>query len=593
MNFQRLFDILPYQQAKYPQKAALAGREQGTWKTYSTAECLQLLDQLSLGLLNFGLKKGDKAAILAHCGSPRWNLIDMALQQVGAVVVPIHATTLEKDIANIFDEAEVKLCFASNQEMLDKVRRLDRSHVAIFTFEKIPGERHWEELLAQTTEASLQALENLKNSIVRTDLATIIYTSGTTGQPKGVMLSHRNIVSNIKAIMTLVPVNYHKKALSFLPLSHILERMVTYLYMAAGTSVWYGEGVDDIYKDMQEVRPHFFTAVPRILERLYDKMLEARNSKGTLGKKLLDMAIAWGKDYDPLEKLSPVYWLRHLLLDWLVYRQWRRALGGQVEGVVVGAAALQPQLAKLFCAAGIPVREGYGLTESSPVVAFNHFEPGLYRFGTVGIPIPGVEVKIEAENGSEGEILVKGPNVMAGYYKQPEETIAVMADGGWLRTGDVGKFVQRRFLQITDRKRDIFKTSSGKFVAPQRVENALKASPYIQQALALGYNQPYVAALIVPEFAALERWCREHGIHWTGPQFMALNPKVIKFFETVLEEINQSLEPHEQVRKFTLLHEEWTVAGGELTFTLKLARNVLKEKFRKEVEGMYQLKPNS
>jgi long-chain acyl-CoA synthetase len=589
MNFQRLFDILPYQQAKYPQKAALSGREQGAWKSYSTAECLHIMARLSLGLLEFGVQKGDKVALLAHCGSPIWNLTDMALQQVGAVVVPIHSTTLEKDIAYILEEAAVTLCFASNQEMLDKLNRLNRPGLDVFTFEKIPGQRHWETLLAQSTEDGLQALETLKNSILRTDLATIIYTSGTTGQPKGVMLSHRNIVSNIKAIMTLVPVNYHKKALSFLPLSHILERMVTYLYMAAGTSVWYGDSPDDMHKDLQEVKPHFFTAVPRILERLHDKLLEARNSKGALGKKLLDTALAWGKNYDPLEKLSPLFWLRHLLLDWLVFRQWRRALGGQVEGIVVGAAALQPQLARLFCAAGIPVREGYGLTESSPVVAFNHFEPGLYRLGTVGIPIPGVAVKIEAENGSdEGEILVKGPNVMAGYYKQPEETSAVMADGGWLRTGDVGKFAHRRFLQITDRKRDIFKTSSGKFVAPQRVENALKASPYIQQAAALGYNQPYVAALVVPEFAALQHWCSEHNIHWTGPQFMALNPKVLKFFESVMDEINQTLEPHEQVRKFTLLHEEWSVAGGELTFTQKLARNVLKEKFKKEVEEMFR-----
>ncbi|MCB0520664.1 MAG: long-chain fatty acid--CoA ligase [Lewinellaceae bacterium] len=590
MNFQRLFDILPYQLAKYPQKVALAGRQHGTWKTYSTEECLHTLRQLSTGLLRLGVNKDDKASILAHCGSPLWNLFDMALQQIGAVVVPIHATTLEKDLAYIFQDAGVKLCLVSNQEMLAKVKALNNSSLSVFSFEKIPGGRHWEELLATPTPTELELLEALKKSIARTDLATIIYTSGTTGQPKGVMLTHRNIVSNIKAILTLVPVNYHKNALSFLPLSHILERMVTYLYMAAGTSVWYGESIDTIYKDMQEVRPHFFTAVPRILERMHDRALETRKSRGALGRRLFDAAIAWGKDYDPLEKLSPLYWIRHQLFDWLVYRQWRKVLGGNVEGVVVGAAALQPRLAKLFCAAGIPVREGYGLTESSPVVAFNHFEPGLYRFGTVGIPVPGVEVKIEVENGSEeGEILVKGPNVTNGYYNQPGETAAVLTPDGWLHTGDVGKFVHRRFLQITDRKRDIFKTSSGKFVAPQRVENALIASPYIQQAMAVGYNQPFVAALIVPEFAALERWCRENNIHWTGPQFMALNPKVLKFMEGILEDINQSLEPHEQVRKFTLLHGEWTAAGGELTFTLKLARNVLKEKFRKEIEAMYKV----
>ena len=403
------------------------------------------------------------------------------------------------------------------------------------------------------------------------------------------MLTHRNIVSNIKSILTLVPVNYRMDALSFLPLSHIFERMVTYLYMAAGTTVWYSDSVEAILADLQEVRPHFFTAVPRILEKMHDHALEERQRRGTLGRKVFDLAIAWGKNYDPLEKLSPVYWLRHQLFNLLVYRRWRQAVGGRVQGIVCGAAALQVPLAKLLCAAGIPVREGYGLTETSPVVAFNHFEPGLYRHGTVGIPIPGMEVKIDRpDEQGEGEILVKGPNVMTGYLNQPAETAAVFTEDGWLRTGDSGHFERRRFLKITGRKRDFFKTSSGKFVAPQRVESHLLESLYIRQVMVTGINQPCVSALIVPDFPALERWCEENGVHWTAPQFMALNPRVLKFMETVIGELNESLEPHERVKKFTLLHEEWTPQRGELTLTMKLARQVIGEKFSKEIEEMYK-----
>ena len=589
MDFLRLFDILFYQQAKYPQKNALAGKENGVWKTYSTAECLDIINRLSASLIRLGLQPGERCAIIAHCGSPSWNLLDFALQQAGIVVVPIHATALCDDIAYILGDAAVRCGFASNQPLLEKLNEASGGKLPVYTFEKIDGARHWIELLTTPTEAELAKIEQRKNAIPENSLASILYTSGTTGTPKGVMLTHQNIVSNIKAIMTLVPIDYRKEALSFLPLSHIFERMVTYLYMAAGASVWYSQTVEEIFEDLQKVRPHVFTAVPRVLEKMHDRMLKEKQEKGALGRKLFSMALSCGKNYDPLEKLSPVFWLRHQLLDWLVYRRWRQALGGRVEGIVVGAAALQPQLARLFCAAGIRVREGYGLTETSPVVAFNHFEPGLFRFGTVGIPVPGVEVKIDQpdENG-EGEILVKGPNVTPGYLNLPDETVAVITKDGWLRTGDSGRFEHRRFLKITGRKRDFFKTTGGKFVAPQRVENHLEQSPCIRQCMVTGINRPYVSALIVPDFIALEQWCAENHVHWTAPQFMALNPRVIKFMESVVASLNQSLEPHEQVRKFTLLHEEWSMAGGELSLTMKKLRNVLTEKFSKEIEEMYK-----
>lgn len=589
MNFQRLFDILPYQQAKYPKKVALAGKENGVWKTYSTAECLDTVNRLSAGLLRLGLLPGDRCAIIAHCGSPVWNLLDFALQQVGVIVVPIHATALAADISHILSDAAVRFGFASNGTLFEKLKKASSGALPVFTFEKTEETRYWEELLAEPSKQEIAELERRKNAIDKNDLAIIHYTSGSTGTPKGVMLSHRNVVSNIKAIMTLVPIDYRKEALSFLPLSHIFEHMVTYFYMAAGTTVWYSQNLEDILADFRTVRPHFFTAVPRILEKMHDKALEERNKAGALGRKIFDLAFKWGKNYDPFENLSPVFWLRHRLFDLLIYRRLRKMLGGRVEGIVVGSAALQTQLARLFCAAGLRVREGYGLTETSPVVAFNHFEPGLFRFGTVGIPVPGVEVKIDQpdENG-EGEILVKGPNVTLGYLNLPEETQAVLTPDGWLRTGDSGRFEHRHFLKITGRIRDFFKTTSGKFVVPQRVENLMEQSPYIRQCMVTGVNRPYVSALIVPNFTMLEQWCAENKVHWTAPQYMALNPRVLKFMENEVQSLNQSIEPHERVHQFTLLHEEWSLQGGELSLTMKKLRTVLTMKFSKEIEAMYK-----
>ncbi len=588
MDFKRLFDILPYQQAKYPQKIALAYRRKGKWTYYSTEKCLEHVQMLSAGMLRAGFQRGDKAGIIAHCGSPIWNLVDLALQQIGVIVVPIHHSASETDISFIIQDAGLKYCFASNEELAEKIAAVSDKKLKLFVFSKSKHGQHTKELLAKPTIEGSVDIKKIKDSIVPTDIATIIYTSGTTGSPKGVMLSHQNIVSNIKSVMTIVPIDHDKKALSYLPLSHILERSTTFNYMAAGTSLYYSEGLDQLFTDAQEVRPNFLSAVPRVLEKIYALSLETRSGKGWLGKKIFDWAISLGENFDPLERLSPMYWLQHKFLDLLVYRKLRQAFGGKVEGMVVGAAALQPKLARLYCAAGIPVREGYGLTESSPVVSLNHFEPGLYRFGTVGIPLPGVDVKINQPNeNGEGEIWVKGPNVMVGYYNAPEATAEVLDKNGWLHTGDIGRFVHRRFLKITDRKRDIFKTSSGKFVAPQKVENHLKNSPFISQVMVMGLNRPHAAALIVPDFIALENWCTENNVHWTAPQFMVHNTMVLKFMQTEMDSLNEPLEPHERIRKYTLMHEEWTVEKGGLTFTLKLNRRVLKERFEKEIKKMF------
>ncbi len=592
MDFQRLFEILPYQKAKYPQKIALASKPGFRWKTYSTLDCLEIINKLSAGLLDLGLKKGEKVGILAHIGSPAWNFTDFALQQIGVVVVPIHATSNQSVLEFILNDAEIKYCFAATHKLYEKASLAKGNALGlkkIITFEKLPDVPHWEELLTLPTAEHFAALQTFKAAIHEDDLATIIYTSGTTGNPKGVMLSHKNIISNIKAIISLVPVNCNKRTISILPISHIFERMVTYVYMAAGASLYYVENPESLFENMREIRPHFFTAVPRLLEKIYDNILEEGNKKNAFRRKILHWTLAVGERFDGRRKLGFGYWLKLALANFLVYRHWRKAIGNRVEGIFVGAAALQPKLGRLFSAACIAVREGYGLTETAPAVAFNQFEPGLFRFGTVGIPVPGVEVKIEGANEkAEGEIFVKGPNVMLGYYKKPEETAKVLCADGWLKTGDVGKFVQKRFLQITDRKKNIFKTSSGKYVAPQIIENQLKSSNFIEQCLVIGFARSYVTALIVPSFPMLQNWCEENEVHWTAPQFMSINPKVEKMMSGIIEQCNRHLESHEKVRKFTLLHEEWTVEKGEVSPTMKVIRGVILERYQKEIDKMYK-----
>ena len=353
--------------------------------------------------------------------------------------------------------------------------------------------------------------------------------------------------------------------------------------------IYYVEKVEEAMVLTKEIRPHYFTSVPRLLEKFYEFILEKGNEKGWLVRKILHWAIAVGERFPDKRRMGLGYWIKLKIANLLVFRIWRRALGNKVQGIVVGAAALQPKLARLFSAARMKVREGYGLTETSPVVSSNHFEPGLYRFGTVGIPVPGVEVKIhEPDESGEGEILVKGPNVMMGYYKKPKETAKVLREDGWFHTGDVGKFVQKRFLQITDRKKDIFKTSTGKYVAPQIIENHLKASPFVEQCMVLGFRRPFVSALIVPSFAMLENWCKENSVHWTAPRYMVLNPKVHEFFQTIIDDCNERHSNHQKIKKFTLLHENWTIEKGEVTPTLKLSRPSILKHREKEIEKMYR-----
>ncbi|MEI6407751.1 MAG: long-chain fatty acid--CoA ligase [Bacteroidota bacterium] len=592
MNFTRLFDLLEYQQFRFPQAAAMSARDANGWRSWRTADLIAERDRLSAGLLGFGWHTGDRVGIMTHCGSPRWMIADAALMQIGLVPVPIHATARPDEIAHIARDAGLRACFVSNGEMLEKFKQAVEIPPLLIGFEKLEGTRHWDDIACDPDEKDFERIKYFKDGVQEQDLATILYTSGSTGMPKGVMLSHFNIVSNVKSVLAIVPVGPHTSAVSFLPLSHVFERMVVYVYQSAGVPIWFADAVENLPQIFKEVRPHFFTAVPRILERSYDTLVQEGIKSGPLKRRILNWAIALGEryPYSGEPAMPPLYRLKRMLADLLVYRHWRKRMGGRVQAIAVGAAALRPSLGRLFSAAGIDVREGYGLTETSPVVAFNRFEPGGVRFGTVGIPAPGVEVRIgEPDENGDGEIQVRGPNVMLGYWQLPEETAARFTPDGWLQTGDSGRFEHKRFLRITGRKSEIFKTSSGKFVAPAFVEAQLNQHLLISQSMAVGLNKPYVAALIIPDFNQLEAWCRANNVHWTAPQYMVLNPKVEKLFQKEIEQINQTLLGSvEAVRAFKLLHEPWTAENGLLTPTLKLRREIIGDKFREEIEGMFK-----
>lgn len=580
MDFQRLFDILPYQEARYPQATAFSR----VGKAFSTGEAIRKTEALAAALWHIGIQPGDRIAIIAADNCPEWHFCDFAIQKTGAVVVPIHAVATDAELVFILRDAGIRACFAASEALADRIRLAAPDTLEfLWAFE---GEKALNAPLPD--EETQQHLHNIARNIRDTDLATLIYTSGTTGEPKGVMLSHRNVVSNIKSVITLAPVDCTHRVFSFLPLSHIFERMVTYAYMAVGASIYYPEQAGTLMRDLRAARPHFFAAVPRVLEKFFSGIQATAAKRSFLQRRILQWAIRLGINYKTGKSVPLVFQWQLGMADLLVFRLWRRALGGKIKGVMVGAAALQPELGRLFSAAGISVREGYGLTESAPVVSFNRFEPGGVRFGTVGIPVPGVEVHIHQpdENG-EGEIWVRGPNVMMGYYHRPEETREVLDAQGWLHTGDVGKWAHKRFLQITDRQKDLFKVSGGRYVAPQSVERALRNSTFIENCMACGADKPAVSALILPDFEQLKSWCEQQGIRWTAPQFMAIHPKVRRLMESEIERCNESLPYFARVRQFLLLHEPWTEWSGHLTPTLKLRRNRILDQYQKELEALY------
>ncbi|HWV67051.1 long-chain fatty acid--CoA ligase [Chitinophaga sp.] len=588
---QRLFDVIPYQLANYPKEDMLAGKEKGQWKKYSTKEVADLTLKFSSGLLKLGIRPGirkneekDKIAIISP-NRPEWIITDLACQQLGAVLTPIYPTISETELAYVLNDAEARILFVSDKDLLDKVTAMRDKFPSIreiFTFNKVEGARHWSEIPEMGNTADFEQIKEVKKNISPEELVTIIYTSGTTGTPKGVMLSHHNIMSNVLACQPYLPVNKEAKALSFLPLNHIFERMVTYLYLCSGVPVYYAENMETIGDNLKEVKPTIFTTVPRLLEKVYEKIMTTGLELKGIKRALFFWAVDIGKRYEINKDQGAWYNFQLRLANKLVFSKWRAALGGNIQAIVNGAAACQVRLLKIFTAGGIPIMEGYGLTETSPVISVNRINVEDRMFGTVGPIISGVEVKLA----EDGEILCKGPNVTIGYYKRPDLTADAIKDG-WFHTGDIGVMIDNKFLKITDRKKELFKTSGGKFVAPQPIENKFKESPYIEQIMIVGEDRKFTAALIVPAFSNLRNWAQKRGITATSNEELIKNPDVLDLYKQAVDKYNQFFSHIEQVKKFLLLPHEWTVDGGELTPTLKAKRKVILEKFKKEIDSIY------
>lgn len=588
MEVTKLFEILQYQKAKYPQEVALAGKVGGKWKTYSTDDCIEMANKVSRGLIAMGIQPGDMIGIISG-SRPEWHFCDIGIMQAGAIPVPLYPTISSNEYEYIFNHAQLKMAIIGDAKILDKVLAIkDKapSLKEIFTFDEIQGTKHFSDLLRAGEKTAQDEVEKRKAAVNPDDLATIIYTSGTTGNPKGVMLSHTNIVANVQATLPLLPVDKADVTLSFLPLCHIFERMVLFVYTYAGMSVHFCDNIDNLRDYMAEVRPQFFTAVPRVVEKLYERIIASGNEQTGLKKKIFFWAIGLANEYKIDKDMGFFYNMQLKLAKKLVFGKIVDRLGGRVKGIVTGASALPAKLCRVFNAMGVPIREGYGQTELSPAVSFNRFEPGGVMDGTVGLKISNVEVKI-AEG--TGEILVKGPNVMMGYYKNPEATADTIDADGWLHTGDVGVISPEGFLKITDRIKELFKTSGGKYIAPQPIETKMKESFFIEQMMVVGENQKFPAALVVPAFPYLKVWCAENDIPFddNNRQASLQNPQIQAKYKEIINQYNQEFGNWEQIKKFELIPVEWTVDSGEMTPTMKLKRRVIMQKYQKEVESIF------
>jgi long-chain acyl-CoA synthetase len=593
MNTKRLFDAVTHQLENFPKNDMLAAKENGKWKTYSTQQVADTVNKLSAGLVSLGVKandftpeSSDKIAIISN-NRPEWVFTDLAVQQVGGILVPVYPTTNPNELAFILNDAAVKFIFVSSEDLLLKVQSIiDKvpSIQGIYTFDTIAGAKHWTEVTALATDVLLEEVEAIKQSVPAEQLATIIYTSGTTGTPKGVMLSHSNIYTNVQFSKKSFPFNDapESKVLSFLPLNHIFEKTCTYIYLYSGISIYYAESLETIGDNLKEIKPNGFTTVPRLLEKVFEKIMAKGSELTGTKRKLFFWAVDLAEKYDNRVSGGAWYNLQLAIANKLIFSKWREALGGNISFIITGGAACQVKLLRIFNAAGVPVYEGYGPTENSPVICVNRQEKGGTKFGTVGPPIEGIQVKLA----EDGEIMVTGPCVMKGYYKRPDLTAETMKDE-WLLTGDIGVWDEGKFLKITDRKKELFKTSGGKYVAPQPIENKLKESPFVEQVMVVGSERKFVGALIVPSFATLKEWMREKGIPYTTNEDVIHHPKVLELYRELVESFNKFFNHVEQIKKFELLPREWTVDTGEMTPKLSLKRKVVNEKFKDAIERIY------
>jgi long-chain acyl-CoA synthetase len=595
MEFLRIFDFLDNLTLICPDKTdILVAREKKNWVPYSVKDYMRNAYTLSYGLMALGLKKGDRIVSISN-NRPEWNFLDMGMAQAGIVHVPIYPTISIEDYEYILNHVEPSLVFVSDKQLHDKISPIARkisSVKDIYSFNRIAQIRNWQEItrLGQENEVRLRdRLAERKQEITPDDLATIIYTSGTTGNPKGVMLSHRNILSNVESISGVFHFGTTHRTLSFLPISHVFERTINYYFQCVGVSIFYAENIGTIAENLRDVKPHVFISVPRLLEKTYDKILAKGRELSGIKKFIFFWAVKQGMHYKIPSGNGWFYKLKLKIADKLVFTKWREALGGRVEIIVTGGAALQPRLATIFNAAGIPVAEGYGMTEASPVIATNRPPvTGEIRIGTVGPAVPGVEIRIA----EDGEILCRGDNVMCGYYKESELTKEVIDTDGWLHTGDIGIMVEGKYLKITDRKKEIFKLSSGKYVAPQLIENKLKESDFIEQVMVIGENQKFASALISPDFPFLHKWASLHNVDFRDNMELISDSRVIARYQRVVTEMNRQLGVTDQIKRFRLVQEEWTPDTGELSPTLKLKRKFLTQKYESTINEIFSVQKN-
>lgn len=567
-------DFYYFQLQHTPRTDAFTQKENGKWTPLSIQDFVAKSQHFSLGLMKLGINKGDRIAIISN-NRTEWHLTDLAAQQIGVVNVPIYPNITEEDYTYILNDCGAKAVFVSTQELLTSIENIKSSvpelkHV--YTYDEIAGKSNYKEILALGKDGDESSIKALKDAIKQEELATLIYTSGTTGKPKGVMLSHKNLVSNVLASEERLPIGDNYRILSFLPLCHVFERMIDYLFIYKGISIYYAESIETIADNLKEVKPHLFATVPRLLEKVYDKIVAKGSDLSGIKKALFFWALELGLEFDPQEDKGWWYNFRLKIANKLIFSKWREALGGNVVAIVSGGAALQARLARVFTSAQIPILEGYGLTETSPVIAVNSLLKGGTKIGTVGKPLANLDVKIA----DDGEIIVKGPSVMMGYYNLPDESKAVFDENGYFHTGDIGELVNGQYLKITDRKKEIFKTSGGKYIAPQVMENKFKESRFIEQIMVIGEGEKFAAAFIQPDFLFLKDWCDRKGLACNTNKDMVSNERVIARIQQEVDSMNDNFSNYEKIKKFELLSEPLSIDSGELTPTLKLKRkNVL------------------
>ncbi|NVK53788.1 MAG: long-chain fatty acid--CoA ligase [Flavobacteriaceae bacterium] len=585
-NITRLFDFPYHQLKKYNLEKSLTTKYNGLWKSISSQEYVDKANQISRGLLRLGVKPNDKIAIISTNNRTEWNICDIGILQTGAQNVPIYPTISKEDYEYVLNHSESIYCFISDVEVLKKINQIkgNTKLKEVFTFDAIANEKNWEEVLDLGKDDGNQAdVETRKNAVKSEDLATLIYTSGTTGKPKGVMLTHKNIVSNVLSSGKRVPLTYgQEKGLSFLPVCHIFERMILYLYQYCGVSIYFAESIEKLSVNAQEIQPHVMTAVPRLYEKIYDKIYTKGTELTGIKKKLFFWAIELGLKYKPYKENGWWYEKQLSIARKLIFSKWQAALGGELKLMVSGGAKLQPRLTGMFAAANIPVMEGYGLTETSPVIAVNDQRNNGFRIGTVGKVIEDVEVKIS----DNGEILVKGPNVMQGYYKDPEKTAEVLKDG-YFHTGDKGEIDADGFLKITGRTKEMFKTSGGKYVVPPLLEDELKQSRFIEQVMVIGEGEKMPAAFIQPNFEFIKEWGKRHQLQLSTNKEIVTNSKVLKRIQEEVDTCNNKFGKWEQIKKFELTAEEWSVDGGQLTPKLSMKRKVIREMYQDLYDKIY------